>query len=84
MLNASAKILLNPSINTTLGDSDPPVAPATMAKAVSIPSSPPKIMGLSNPPSDWCCSSDVGGSVSRSSWYFLVCLFVRDGVFLVL
>ena len=67
-LKASAKILLNPSTRTTVGGRPPPADPATIANDVKIPSSPPKMIGLRKPPSDWCHSSFRS---DLSSWNFL-------------
>lgn len=44
-------------MRTTDGSNAPPADPATIAKAVNIPSRPPNIIGLRKPPSFWCCSS---------------------------
>ena len=49
-LRASAKILENPRTSTAEMDNPPPVAPATIAKEVKIPSRPPKITGCNSPP----------------------------------
>ena len=61
-------MLLNPSTKTTSGDKPPPAAPATMAKEVKMPSSPPKMIGFKNPPSLWCQSSSSEDFVCLSSW----------------
>ena len=76
MERASANILEKPRIRTTLGERAPPAAPATIAKEVRIPSSPPKIRGLRSPPSVLCGSLLSSLSLWRLSWNFLYLLLV--------
>ena len=57
LARASAKMFENPKTRTTGTGSDPPAAPATIAKDVRMPSSPPKMRGLRKPPSVWCISA---------------------------